>query len=298
MVSNRNKTSGSLSLFEEDSEGGSDYHDRYDRVSNSPILQKILAKWKLLLSIFVLNCLLITSLVLLSHYKDALIPKLEQLSQWIRDRGFLGGFVLTLMIACTGFPPIFGLTTLTTFSGFVYGFPLGFLPAFFGALLGGTGCFMLCRKYGHTYVRKVLTAHHVLARITQAIEKKGFKLFLLIRFAPYPYNVLNVTLAGTKIPLTQFFIVTGISLFKLLPQIYIGSQLINFADSITEHPSPLKIIGVIVVASLGVGLLVYLYWLSKRLVDEVVYEEEEQDGLVQHDQDSVWALESRSSDEV
>ncbi|ORX75888.1 hypothetical protein K493DRAFT_412595 [Basidiobolus meristosporus CBS 931.73] len=208
------------------------------------------------------------------------------------------GLVLTLLITCTGFPPIFGLSTLTTFSGFVYGFPLGFVPAFLGAFIGGTCCFIMCRRYGRRYVRKVLTAHHVMARITQAIEKKGFKLFLLIRFAPYPYNVLNVTLAGTTIPTTQFLLVTGISLIKLLPQIYIGSQLVSFADSITEHPSALKILGVIAAITLGVGLLVYVYWLSKKLVDEVVDDEEEQDGLVHGDRDSIWALESRSSDEI
>ncbi|ORY02007.1 hypothetical protein K493DRAFT_334759 [Basidiobolus meristosporus CBS 931.73] len=240
------------------------------------------------------------ALTLLSRHKDTLVPKLEQLSQWTRERGFLGGLVLTLLIACTGFPPVLGLSSLTTFSGFVYGFPLGFVPAYVGAYVGGTCCFILSRRYGHGYVRKILTSHHIMANITRAIEKKGFKLFLLIRFAPYPYNVLNVTLAGTTIPTTQFLVVTGMSLIKLLPQIYIGSQLINFTDSLTQHPSPVKLFGLLLAASLGIGILVYLYWLSKKMINQVVHDEEEHNGLVRHNRESetLWALDDRSNEEL
>ncbi|KAK9765128.1 Tlg2-vesicle protein [Basidiobolus ranarum] len=299
MVSSRVKARGTLNLSEE-LPIGIGACDKYEGKLSRNILRKLLRKWKIVLLVLWTIAFLVMTLAILSRYKDTFISKLEQLSQWTRDRGLFGGVVLTLLITCTGFPPIFGLGTLTTFSGFVYGFPLGFVPAFIGAFVGGSSCFMLCRKYGHTYVRRILTSHHIMANITQAIEKKGFKLFLLIRFAPYPYNVLNATLAGTTIPTTQFLIVTAISLVKLLPSIYIGSQLISFTDALTQHPSPLKIFGLVLAATLGIGVVVYLYWLSKKLVNEVVHEGEEQDGLVSRsrDHDSMWVLESRSSEEV
>jgi uncharacterized membrane protein YdjX (TVP38/TMEM64 family) len=74
---------------------------------------------------------------------------LKEMHGWYKDFVLMsrGMVILTLLIILTCIPPLFGYSTLLTLSGFIYKFPLGFIPAYFGALCGGTCAFLLGRRY-------------------------------------------------------------------------------------------------------------------------------------------------------
>jgi hypothetical protein len=52
---------------------------------------------------------------------------------------------------------------------------------------------------------------------------------VLIRLAPYPFNVMNALLSATHIPLSTFALATALSLTKLALHVYIGSTLSSLA---------------------------------------------------------------------
>ncbi|KAG0346243.1 hypothetical protein BG004_002091 [Podila humilis] len=129
----------------------------------------------------------------------------------------------------TAFPPILGYSSFVTMSGYVYGFGYGFLIAYSSALLGSITCFYLGRKYFKKQVRTLMAKKQSVKSVVKAVEKRGFKLLLLIRLAPYPFNILNLTLSATHIPLRTFALATALSLTKLTLHVYIGSTLSSLA---------------------------------------------------------------------
>ncbi|RKP37241.1 snare associated Golgi protein-domain-containing protein, partial [Dimargaris cristalligena] len=141
-----------------------------------------------------------------------------------------GAVIMTLFIFTTAFPPMMGYSTSVTLSGFAYGFPLGFLPAFIGALTGAIACFMLCRRYGKHHIQWVFNWNPHITAAVKAIEKKGFKLLLLIRISPYPFTIINALLSGTNITLKSYSIATAISLLKLITHVYVGANLTSFSN--------------------------------------------------------------------
>jgi uncharacterized membrane protein YdjX (TVP38/TMEM64 family) len=204
----------------------------------------------------------------IQHYKD-ILTALEELSDWIRDHGIRGFLLITLLVGCTAFPLVPGYGTLTTFAGYVYGFPLGFVPAFCGALVGGTCCFTISRYVGGVRVRTWLNKYKYLAGLIHAVDARGFGLLVLLRLAPYPFNLVNVALSATGVTLYGFVVATAVSLVKLLMHTFIGANLERLHNDIIVDPTPLRIAGVVASALFGIGMFVYLWYLAKKAIDEV-----------------------------
>ncbi|KAF9903906.1 hypothetical protein EC991_003197 [Linnemannia zychae] len=118
-------------------------------------------------------------------------------------------------------------------SGYVYGFGLGLFIAYTSALLGSITCFYLCRRWFKVQVRALMAKKQSMKSVVKAVEKRGFKLMILIRLAPYPFNVMNALLSATHIPLSTFSLATALSLTKLALHVYIGSILSSLAPVVT-----------------------------------------------------------------
>ncbi|KAG0086010.1 hypothetical protein BGZ93_000343 [Podila epicladia] len=96
--------------------------------------------------------------------------------------------------------------------------------------------------------------------------------------APYPYNVLNLTLSLTHIPIATFAAATALSLLKLSLHVYIGSTLSTLttpppSDSgNTPDPNagskPLRIFVLVAGIILGVIVGAYVGLLAKREIDQ------------------------------
>ncbi|KAF9432624.1 hypothetical protein BGZ76_010534 [Entomortierella beljakovae] len=167
-------------------------------------------------------------------------------------------------------------------SGYIYGFGYGLVIAYTSALLGSVACFYLCRRWFQVQVRTLMAKRQSLKSVVKAVEKRGFKLMILIRLAPYPFNVMNALLSATHVPLSTFTIATAISLSKLILHVYIGSTLSSLAtipippkegDSDDGSSSPtdtnshgrnLKILVMLISMLLGIGVGGYVWIVAKR----------------------------------
>ncbi|KAF9561193.1 hypothetical protein BGW38_009014, partial [Lunasporangiospora selenospora] len=72
---------------------------------------------------------------------------LEALASFIKDLGIFGPVVITFCLFVASFPPMIGYSSIVTMAGYIYGFFLGYLIVFTGALLGAVACFFFCRKW-------------------------------------------------------------------------------------------------------------------------------------------------------
>ncbi|KAF9346843.1 hypothetical protein BGX26_001637 [Mortierella sp. AD094] len=119
--------------------------------------------------------------------------------------------------------------------------------------------------------------------VVKAVEKRGFKLMVLIRLAPYPFNVMNALLSATHVPLSTFTLATAISLSKLILHVYIGSTLSSLAtlpsipsdenddgtvpNDPNSHGRNLKIVVMLISMLLGIGVGGYVWIVAKREIE-------------------------------
>ncbi|KAG0335295.1 hypothetical protein BG000_007644 [Podila horticola] len=155
----------------------------------------------------------------------------------IKSLGHAGPPLIMIGMFLTAFPPVLGYSSFVTMSGYVYGFTYGFLIAYTSALLGSVTCFYLGRKYFKKQVRTLMAKKQSMKSVVKAVEKRGFKLLVLIRLAPYPFNILNLALSATHIPLGTFALATALSLTKLTLHVYIGSTLSSLAPTPVTPPT-------------------------------------------------------------
>ncbi|KAG0086583.1 hypothetical protein BGZ93_004178 [Podila epicladia] len=171
---------------------------------------------------------------LFAGFHTKIFQLLDQMAIWIKGLGHAGPPLIMIGMFLTAFPPILGYSSFVTMSGYVYGFTYGFLIAYTSALLGSVTCFYLGRKYFKKQVRTLMARKQSMKSVVKAVEKRGFKLLVLIRLAPYPFNILNLALSATHIPLRTFALATALSLMKLTLHVYIGSTL----SSLAPTPAP------------------------------------------------------------
>ncbi|KAJ3182232.1 Tlg2-vesicle protein [Gaertneriomyces sp. JEL0708] len=198
-------------------------------------------------------------------YHEQIFAFLTEFAQRVRDMG-AGGMLLTIfLVFITCFPPMIGYGTLVYLCGFIYSFPLGFVPAYTGALLGGICCFIGARRWlGEGYRQRIVSAWPKFEVVEGAVEKGGWKLATLIRLAPYPYSMISVVFATTSMPLERYIIATALSLFKLLLYVYIGSSVRDLTD--TSNMTPARVVALICGMLIAIGVLVYLTLTVRRVL--------------------------------
>ncbi|KAJ1679175.1 Tlg2-vesicle protein [Spiromyces aspiralis] len=174
-----------------------------------------------------------------------------------------------------------GYSLVITVSGFAFGFPLGFLPVFAGASIGSLLCFYVGRRWGSRYVRYVMNLNSFMAECVKVVETGGFKLLLLVRLSPYPFNIVNLLLSATHISFRKYAAATLLSLLKLLLHVYIGANLEAITDLFRKDKdgddgdsekhntiSKQKLIFMIVGIVISVATMVYIMVVAKRRVEE------------------------------
>ncbi|CEP15543.1 hypothetical protein [Parasitella parasitica] len=244
-------------------------------------------RWYLALAIFII----ISSAFMVAHRRQFL-QALETFSGKLSDMGYSGYILLSALIFSSAFPPILGYSTYQTLSGFTFGFSIGFPISYFSALAGAVACFQLSRTFLKARVVQTLSKYPNLEAVVKAVEKKGFRLFLLIRFSPYPYNLLNVLFAATNISLFQFAAGTGISLLKIALHVYIGANLTSFAKHVLGEDQDLseseqrlmriRFATAVFFSLLAFVVMGYLYRVAKAAIAEAAPADEEQMSFLNH----------------
>ncbi|KAI7871268.1 snare associated Golgi protein-domain-containing protein, partial [Spinellus fusiger] len=190
-----------------------------------------------------------------------------------------GYLLIAGLIFLSAFPPMIGYGTYQTLSGYTFGFARGYPISYISALLGAITCFLISRIWLKERVQRIMKNYPNLEAVVKAVEKRGFKLFVLIRLSPYPFNLLNVMFAATNISFTHFALGTALTLTKIGLHIYIGANLTSFAkhvlgeeDEITDEERKADIvryIAAIIGSVLAFGVMSYVYVVAKRAVKEV-----------------------------
>ncbi|KAF9112614.1 hypothetical protein BGX27_003108 [Mortierella sp. AM989] len=223
------------------------------------------------------------SLAIFAVFHTRIFELLEAMATFIKNLGRGGPPLIMLGLFLTSFPPLFGYSSLVTMAGYVYGFGFGLFIAYTSALLGSVTCFYLCRRWFKVQVRTLMAKRQNMKSVVKAVEKRGFKLMLLIRLAPYPFNVMNALLSATHVPLSTFTLATAISLSKLILHVYIGSTLSSLAplpppipsdgnggtvpEETNTHGRNLKIVVIIISMLLGIGVGGYVWIVAKREIE-------------------------------
>ncbi|KFH66918.1 hypothetical protein MVEG_07443 [Podila verticillata NRRL 6337] len=213
---------------------------------------------------------------LLAGFHSKIFEALESIATFIKNLGPLGPPVIMTALFIASFPPMVGYSSIVTMSGYVYGFSFGFFIAYTSAFVGAMVCFYCCRRWFKAQARNLINKNQSLKSAVRAVEKRGFKLLFLIRLAPYPYNVLNLALSLTHIPIMTFAAATALSLLKLSLHVYIGSTLSTLTTpkdgDDTPDPNagskPLRIFVLVAGIILGVIVGAYVGLLAKHEIDQ------------------------------
>ncbi|KAF9946433.1 hypothetical protein BGZ65_009713 [Modicella reniformis] len=227
-------------------------------------------------------------IAIFAGFHTRIFQLLETLAAYIKNLGPAGPPIIMIGLFLTAFPPMVGYSSLVTMSGYVYGFWFGLFIAYTSALLGSITCFYLCRRWFKVQVRALMAKKPSMKSVVKAVENRGFKLMLLIRLAPYPFNIINALLSATHIPLSTFALATAISLTKLALHVYIGSTLSSLAvlpppiedpeghpgtalpadptDS-NGHGRSLKIVAMVISMTLGIAVGAYVWMVAKREIE-------------------------------
>ncbi|KAJ3288270.1 hypothetical protein HK104_008252 [Borealophlyctis nickersoniae] len=256
--------------------GGSSGSSGFPRLANLSFLltRKWAAAWALVAAFFV-------AVALFGVFHEQILTALAVFAERIKTWGVWGGLLLAGLLFVTSFPPIPGYGTLLYLCGFVFGFPAGIIPAYLGPLGGGVTCFVVARKWlGEGWRNKIVTAVPSWDIVEKVIEEGGMKLTILIRLAPYPYNLMCVLFSATSISLPAYTLSTAIALLKNSLHVYIGSTIADLAIGASPS-SPAKVIALVCSMSVAIGVLIYLTVMVRRVVRA---RREEEQGLVLGDE--------------
>ncbi|KAI9597667.1 snare associated Golgi protein-domain-containing protein [Syncephalis fuscata] len=231
------------------------------------LLQQIPSQWHRFIPLAIVGLIYSTIGILFLIYIKDLLPVLERLGIWLRNCGVWGPILLASLICLTGFPFMPGYSTLITMSGFVFGVSLGYATAFVGGLLSACTSFIICRRYARKYTEKLASSSRHLSAVLYAVERRGWKLLLLVRLAPYPYNLLNALLSMTSISFRLFALTTAASLTKIIAHVLIGANMISLVEAF-HRPTAGKIALATVGGVLAVSITIYLYIIARRAVAE------------------------------
>src|SRR5258708_5674486 len=130
--------------------------------------------------------------------------------QWIKGFGPAGGLLygLVYVVATVLFFPAL---PLTLGAGLVYGVVVGTLIVSPASVVGASLAFLVARYLARDWVTRRLKKYKQASAIDRAIEKKGFKVVLLLRLQPgLPFNMLNYPLGLTAIRLRDNVIASWI----------------------------------------------------------------------------------------
>lgn len=116
-------------------------------------------------------------------------------------------------------------TLPTLVGGFMFGFPLGVVPASAGSVLGAAGAFLVGRFFARDWVKRCTERLPRFAALDSAVRSDGFTIVLLSRLSPFfPFFLLNYAFGVTAVRFRDYILATWIGLLPpLVLYVYFGS---------------------------------------------------------------------------
>merc|ERR1712050_351745 len=101
------------------------------------------------------------------------------------------------------------------------GVPLAALSNFLGSSIGALCAFLLVRYLFRGGAAMLLEKYKIFRAIDRAMEGNGFKIMLLLRLSPLPFNVIDYVSGMTSVSLRDY----ALALFGLIPNACVVSLL-------------------------------------------------------------------------
>ncbi|WWC91274.1 uncharacterized protein L201_006217 [Kwoniella dendrophila CBS 6074] len=180
-----------------------------------------------------LGWIVTTLLVLgiLACWRKELFEALDNLSKYLSSQGYYGYAVFFTLIFITTIPPIPLYSTLIVLSGYTFGVWEGFVISYSASLVGAVVVFLTSRCWLKDVIGRCLSCSPTSSTLLSILSTHPH-LLLLIRIAPYPYNLLNVILASSPtLSLRTYTACTALSLCKLVLHTWIGAGIHNLSES-------------------------------------------------------------------
>ncbi|KAI9099902.1 hypothetical protein DFS34DRAFT_513156 [Phlyctochytrium arcticum] len=219
------------------------------------------------LPIWILVALSVFGAIFFFTFHKQIVEFMTAFAKYITDKGPSGMFFMTFFLWLSCFPPLIGFGSLLYLCGFIYGFPLGFVPAYIGALSGACSSFSLARWWmGDYYRARILNWYPKFKNIEDAVDKGGLKLTTMIRLAPYPFGIMSVLFSMTSVTFTRYTQATALALLKIILHIYIGSSVRDLAEM--SNFTPARVAALVFGMLIATVVFVYLTVLVRRALKE------------------------------
>ena len=178
----------------------------------------------LALSLFLVGVALLLRRMFSGPWGENLLPLVER-SGHLAPLLLIAACVVASLLLLPGTP-------LALASGFLFGFPRGFLVMSAGTLLGTAAAFGLGRLLLGDRIDWRDRVSPLVGGILSAVERRGFAIVFFSRLSPFfPYNVLNYAYAATPVPPRTFF--AG-SMLGVLPvtafNVYVGTLMRSLSE--------------------------------------------------------------------
>ncbi|WWC64089.1 uncharacterized protein I303_106696 [Kwoniella dejecticola CBS 10117] len=172
---------------------------------------------------------------ILGWWRKELFQGLDSMSTTLEASSY-GHAAFFTMILITTIPPIPLYSTLIVLSGYTFGVWQGFLISYAASLVGAVGVFVVSRCWLRDVIGRFLSCSQTSSTLLSLLSSHPH-LLLLIRIAPYPYNLLNVILASSpSLSLKTYTACTALSLCKLVLHTWIGSGIHNLSEAYGHGP--------------------------------------------------------------
>lgn len=135
-------------------------------------------------------------------------PWLPEFAAWVNTLGVWApiGYVVAYVAVVILMLPAF---LLIMAGGAVFGVVKGAMLALTGAMIGGTGAFLIARYFARSFVERRVAANPTLSALDRVVGEDGLKLVFLLRLSPaVPFVLSNYALGITKVRLRDFVLGT------------------------------------------------------------------------------------------
>ncbi|KAK4511568.1 uncharacterized protein ATC70_012784 [Mucor velutinosus] len=174
-------------------------------------------------------------------------------------------------------PPLSAFILAVYMAGYAYG-PEGGVPATTGAFFGALLAYGLVQKLRLVPWLKVSDrAKLKFEALSRAIEQGGFKMVLMLRLSPLPWQITNLVLAlCDNVSFRMYALAAFISSFKINADVWFGSQLANLSRPDTS-PEALTMNRIITIIGFVVSTIATfsIYKLTKQRVKQSEEEQEQ-----------------------
>ncbi|WP_040210701.1 TVP38/TMEM64 family protein [Clostridium polynesiense] len=201
-----------------------------------------------------------TVLMFFTHREELRGISVHSLVELIGQKGIISVVLFLAVFALKPFLLIIPSAMISIVGGILFGPIKGLALSVIGFFLSGTLAYWLSRLLGRSFVEKILGKKTL--ELDTNLEKKGFKILLLLRLPPVlPYDPLSYTCGLTKIKYWDFILA---SVIGILPETTCYSFL---GKNIFDPFSPQFIIPLIFIAAAALSSSV-LFTRSRKITRE------------------------------